>query len=199
MTRADISAGWYRSRADRYTEIAAIPEWYTYLAPSHPKLTGKMAVFDRLLGLVRNRLGLNLGCGASAHDVFSLTSAGYDLRETLPFPDGSFDFAYCDSVLQHRAPPEVNGTSLPEAVRVFKPGGALQLLLKWESGVLTVRDSTYDKDRDFLLYDTEQIVERLRQLGMTLVEAEDSAIPGDVLRCTDSRQIEICLMWARKD
>lgn len=93
----------------------------------------------------------------------------------------------------------MNGTLLPEAVRVLKPGGVLQLLFKCGSGVLTVRDPTYDEDRNLLLYDAEQIVDRLRQLGMTLVEAEDSAIPGGVLRSTDFRQIELSVMWARKD
>lgn len=80
LTQADISANWYRSRADCYAEVAANPEWYTYLAHSHPKLTDEMAVFDRLLELLRGHHGLNLGCGASAHDVFNLTSAGYDVE-----------------------------------------------------------------------------------------------------------------------
>ena len=48
----------------------------------------------------------------------------------------------------------------------------------------------YDKGRNFLFLDAEQIVGRLRQLGMTLVETEDPEIPDGVLRCTDSRQIE---------
>ena len=48
----------------------------------------------------------------------------------------------------------------------------------------------YDKSRNFLFFDAEQIVDRLRQLGMTLAEAEDPAIPDGGLRCTDSRQIE---------
>ena len=39
-----------------------------------------MAVFDRLLELLRGHHGLNLGCGASAHDVFNLTSAGYEVE-----------------------------------------------------------------------------------------------------------------------
>ena len=48
----------------------------------------------------------------------------------------------------------------------------------------------YDKGRNFLFLDAEQIVGRLRQLGMTLVETEDPEIPDGVLRCTDFRQID---------
>ena len=51
MTQADISAEWYRRRADRYAEIAADPDWYTFVTHSHPNLTDELAVFDRLLPL----------------------------------------------------------------------------------------------------------------------------------------------------
>jgi SAM-dependent methyltransferase len=186
-----------------------------------------MAVFARLLELVLGPRGLDLGCGPSAHDMVNLTSAGYDvegldaieeniavakrnrpelaaklivhdLREALPFADAFFDFAYCDSVIQHLAPSDVNEMMLPEAVRILKPGGVLQLVFKCGNGVVTVHDPTYDEDRNFQLYDPDQILHRLQEVGMTLVEGDDTAVLGGVLRCTDFRQISYCVMWTRK-
>ena len=61
MTQADISAEWYRRRADRYAQIAADPDWYTFVTHSHPNLTDELAVFDRLLELLRGPHGLDLG------------------------------------------------------------------------------------------------------------------------------------------
>lgn len=227
MTQTDISADRYRSRADRYAEIAANPDWYSYTNPSHPALTDEMAVFTRLLELVPGPRALDLGCGASAHDMFNLTNSGYDvegldaieeniavakrnhpelaaklivhdLREALPFADAFFDFAYCDSVIQHLAPSDVNEMMLPEAVRILKPGGVLQLVFKCGNGVVTVHDPTYDEDRNFQLYDPDQILHRLQEVGMTLVEGDDTAVLGGVLRCADFRQISYCVMWTRK-
>lgn len=227
MTEPNISAEWYRQHAARYAQIAADPDWYTFLTHSHPKLTDELAVFDRLVELVPGKRGLDLGCGAGARDVFRMSSAGYDvqgldaieeniavakqlhpdladklsvhdLRRPLLFADASFDFAYCDSVFQHLEPAEVHGILLPEAVRVLKVDGVLQLLFKSGRGFKTIRDPGYDEERSFRLYDPNEVVERLQLLGMSLVEPEKLGAIGGIQHCTDPRQIDICIMWARK-
>ncbi len=228
MTEPNTSADWYRQRADRYAQIAVDSNWYTYQTHSHPKLTDELAVFDRLVELVPGQRGLDLGCGAGARDVFRMRGAGYDvqgldaieeniavanrlhpeladylsvhdLRTPLLFTDAAFDFAYCDSVFQHLESAEVHGILLPEAVRVLKVGGVLQLLFKCGRGIKTIRDPAYDEDRSFRLYDPNEVVGRLQLLGMSLVEPEKLGAIGGIQRCTDYRQIDICIMWARKD
>ena len=123
----------------------------------------------------------------------------HDLREWLPFRDASFDFAYCDSVFQHLEPDDVNDTLLPEAARVLKARGILQLLFKCGRGIKTIHDPQYGEVRRFRLYDPRDVVLSLIELGMVLVEADSASEMGGVLRCTDPRQIDLCVLWARKE
>lgn len=50
----------------------------------------------------------------------------------LPYPDGRFDFVWCNGVLHHTSDPE---TGLSELVRVLRPGGRLFLLLYGKGGL----------------------------------------------------------------
>lgn len=47
-----------------------------------------------------------------------------DATETFPFPDKTFDFVYCSSVIEHLHDPTV---LLPESTRVLRPGGKILL------------------------------------------------------------------------
>ena len=224
---AQVSEEWYRGHARRYSEVAHDFLQSVFVKHSHPDLTDEYAVFDRLLELVPGRIGLDLGCGAGARDVARLTEKGYDvtgvdsieenialaveqhpnlngkvsvhdLGNPLPFADESFDFAYCDSVLQHLTEAEVYETLLPEAARVLRSGGVLQLLFKAGNGIETVLDPQYNEERSFRLFDPTAVAARLGELGMVLVEPGANGEMGGVMLCADHRDIDIAVLWARK-
>lgn len=172
--------------------------------------------------------GFDAGCGAGARDVFLLHQPGYDmtgvdaiaenvsvarqlhpeiagrlsvadLSEPLPFEDASFDFAYCDSVIQHLDADAVFGVILPQLVRILRPGGVLQMLFKCGEGFATVHDPDYGVERSFHLYDEHAVLRRLEELGCGLVEADSPDKLGGLLYCQDHRAIPICVFWVRLD
>ena len=227
MTLQDISADWYRLRAERYAQVAADLTQSIFVTQSHPKLTDELVVMERLMELAPGPQGLDLGCGAGARDVYRFSQAGldvtgvdaieenvavahrlhpeladkvwvHDLRRPLPFESERFDFAYCDSVIQHLEPDEVKGTLLAEAARVLKPGGVLQLIFKCGQGIATIVDREYDAERSFRLYDADEVRGWLEGLGMRLIEAGSPDELGGVLHCADHRLIDTCVMWTRK-
>ncbi|WP_243358657.1 class I SAM-dependent methyltransferase [Fundidesulfovibrio terrae] len=77
---------------------------------------------------------LNLGCGARHHPDwvnvdFSSHSPGvlaHDLKEPLPFPDGTFDAVYHSHVLEHLPRAAVPGF-LAECRRVLRPDGVIRV------------------------------------------------------------------------
>ncbi len=79
---------------------------------------------------------LNLGCGTRYKpnwtnvDMRSNSSKviEHDLRQPLPFTDGSFDFVYSSHVLEHFAR-EAGETLLRESVRVLSPGGIVRVVV----------------------------------------------------------------------
>lgn len=222
-----VSEEWYRSHAHAYADVARDFTQSVFVSHSHADLTDEYAVFDRLLELAPGNRCLDLGCGAGARDVARLHGMGYDTRgidsiqenidvalelhpelkdrvsvhdlgEPLPFVDRSFDFAYCDSVVQHLTEAEVYGTLLPEAVRVLVAGGVLQLLFKCGNGIATIHDPQYYVERSFRLFDADAVAQRLSELGMRLIEQGPDGKMGGVLHCADHRGIDIAVLWAKK-
>jgi SAM-dependent methyltransferase len=223
----NISADWYRRHAERYAQVADEWSQSIWVTHSHPALTDEQAALDRLVALAPGRCGLDVGCGAGARDVYRLMLAGYDvtgidtieenvalartrhpeiaarvsvhdIREPLPFADASFDFAFCNSVIQHLEPEALYGVTLPEFARVLRPDGALQLIFKCGSGVLTIEDPDYGAERSFRLYEPDEVIARLAELGLALVRPRTAGEMGGVLHCEDHRRIDTCVMWVQQ-
>jgi SAM-dependent methyltransferase len=223
----DTSAEFYRRNAERYAEVAHGYLQSVYVKSSNPLLTDDSVLLSRSRLLSPGRRCLDAGCGAGARDVFALWRAGCDvwgidaiqeniilarqlhpeiarfvsvadLRDRLPFDDGSFDLVLCDAVLQHISEAETLLITLPELVRVLRPGGILQLMFKHGRGVLTLFDADYGEERSFLLHDETRIVQRLTALGMDLVEAGDDAELGGIMYFTDPKGADHCVFHMRK-
>lgn len=223
----DYSGKFYTRYAGRYAEVSHQLLQSIYIKSSHPELTGDLDLLDHLKTLVSGRRGLDAGCGPGARDVYNLWSDGYDmfgidavkeaidtaiqlhpgirerlmaadLREGLPFAASSFDFVICNGVIQHIAPEIVKRVTLPELTRVLKRGGVLQLMFKNGRGVLTVWDKDYGTKRAFQLYDEQEVLMTLRNLGMELVESNRADQLGGIMFFTDPKETEHCVFYMRK-
>ena len=224
----DISPDFYRQHARSYAEKAQTSTLTAFNNPSHPRLLHNGVLAERLRELVPvGSRGLDAGCGAGAHDVFSYWEHGYDIQgidaveenilearrlhpeiasrvsvadlsQPLDWPDASFDFAVCNAVIQHIAPDTALGVTIPELARVLRSGGVLQLMFKSGNDVATVYDAEYDTDRSFQLYAVEEIVGLLADHGLRVVPAEGDRLGGAML-FTDYKPMEHCVLFARKD
>ena len=223
----DYSAEFYRHHAERYSDVSHQLIQSVYLRSSHPALKGDLDLLKRLRELAPGRKGLDAGCGAGARDVYYLWRDGYDmygidavpenidkagelhpeiadrvsvadLRDPLGFPEESFDFVICSAVIQHIAPEQVVGVTLPELARVLRPGGILQIMFKNGRGVTTVYDRDYGVERSFQLYDENEVLGVLRSHGLELVEADDPAILGGIMYFTDPKPVDHCVCYLRK-
>jgi SAM-dependent methyltransferase len=224
------SLDFYRRHAQRYAELSHEFIHSVYSECSHPALKGDMDLLNRLVELARGRRGVDAGCGAGARDVYLLWNRGYDmygldavteniqiardrhpeiadrlqvadLRESLPFPDASFDLALCNAVIQHIPAAVTKGVTLPELARVLRPGGVLQLMFKTGSGVETVVDTAYGEegvDRSFELYDENQLLEVLEDCGCRLIDAGPAGQMGGFLYFKDPKPMRHCVFWVRK-
>ena len=223
----DLSPDFYRHHARSYAEKAQSPTQTALTNTSHPLLQHYSAIGERLRELApAPARGLDAGCGAGAHDVFSYWQRGYDvygidaveeniqearrlhpeiaervavadLSRPLDWPDASFDFVICNAVIQHIPPEGVLGVTLPEFARVLRPGSVLQLMFKSGSGVATVYDHEYDTDRTFQLYGVDEIVGVLEQCGLQVLPASAEHLGGAML-FTDYKDMEHCALFARK-
>ena len=221
------SEHFYRQHAARYAEVAHQFLQSVYLTSSHPALTNDLDLLERLQALAPGQRGLDAGCGAGARDVYYFWQRGFDmhgidavaeniqqaqmlhpeiadrvavadLRQPLDFPDRWFDFVLCNAVIQHIAPSQVYGVTLPEFARVLKAGGILQLMFKNGAGVHTVYDRDYKVERSFQLYNEHAILSTLQSHGMEVVEAEPQDGVGGIMYFTDPKPMQHCVVHLRK-
>ena len=124
-----------------------------------------------------------------------------DLREPLPFTDSEFDFVLCNAVIQHIPETVTVEVTLPELVRVLRPGGVLQLMFKTGAGTETVADNAYGEqsvERTFALYDENKMLQVLEGCGCELVHEETDGSMGGFLYFKDPKPMRHCVFWARK-
>jgi SAM-dependent methyltransferase len=77
---------------------------------------------------------LNLGCGTDYHSAFvnvDLVAApgviSHDLRQGIPFPDGTYDLVYHSTMLSHLRPSDALSL-MRECRRVLKPNGVCRVV-----------------------------------------------------------------------
>lgn len=87
-------------------------------------------------------LKLNLGCGPNPKqgwvniDLTDRADLRLDLREPLPFGDGSVSFIYTEHFFEHLEFPNEAEALLREAARVLAPGGTLSIAVPDAEGPL---------------------------------------------------------------
>jgi len=224
---SDISPSFYRAHASRYAEINKLGLQRTYVISSHAGLKGNHSLLKHLKKLTWGIRGLDAGCGAGALDVGRLLEDGYDicgvdvideniqmgvdyyphlkgrlwtsdLSQKIFFPDQTFDFVMCNAVIQHIPPQDVYSTTLPELVRVLKPGGVLLLMFKVGKGIRTVFDKNYGERRDFQLFQEHDILAHLNKDGMNLIEKHDEEDLGGLMYFTNPKGDKNCVFYTRK-
>ena len=220
------SREFYKQHAERYSQVFHEFIQSDFSNISHSKLADELNILRRMKGLIPlGARGLDAGCGAGARDVYLYWKDSYDmfgfdageeniavaksqhpeianrifvgnLNNLIPYEDNWFDFLTCNAVIQHIERDIVMGSVLPEFARVLRPGGILQLMFKVGSGDITIYDKDYGVDRFFRLYSADQILLRLEELGMEIVEEEENGL-GGVMYFTDTKPVEHCLLFAR--
>ena len=226
-TTPDFSESFYRRHAQRYAEVSHNFIQSVYTDMSHPMLGSDRDLMDRLMELVPSgSRGLDAGCGAGARDVYFYWQRGYDiygvdaveenilearrlhpeisdrvevadLRQTLGYTDGSFEFVMCNAVIQHIDPDIALGTTLTELARVLKAGGVLQLMFKYGDGIATVYDRDYGVDRTFQLYAVDEVLNVLEHLGLKVIPEVEGKL-GGVMYFKDPKPMNHCVFFARK-
>lgn len=223
----DFSPDFYRRQARRYAEVAHEYGQSVYLDASVPGLTDDLVLLARAMELAPGLSCLDAGCGAGARDIFTLWANGWDaygidavaeniqvarewhpgiadrvsvadLCVPLPFGDERFDLVLCNAVLQHIPHEQGLAVTLPELVRVLRPGGILQLMFKQGRGTLTVFDPDYHEKRTFLLYDEQEVLSILASLGMDLVDVDENTGLGGRMYFTDTKGASHFACHARK-
>ena len=69
-------------------------------------------------------------------------------------------------------------------------------MFKVGTGDITIYDKDYGVDRFFRLYSADQILLRLEELGMEIIEEEENGL-GGVMYFTDTKPVKHCLLFAR--
>ncbi len=217
---------WYDHHAERYAEVAEQFIQSKWSSPSDLAIQGEMAVLRHLIELVGpSAKGLDAGCGPGARDTSIFQQSGYDmtgvditqeglrvavknhpeligrllrsdLSKSLPFRNGSFDFVYCNSVIQHLNIGIVHTVLLPELVRVLKEGGILQLLFKRGDGVIRLKDPQYETHRSFGLFQEHSLIDVLAERDCTMIKKPNGS--DAIVYGVDNRNIHICAFWVRK-
>ena len=220
------SREFYKQHAERYSQVFHEFIQSDFSNISHSKLTDELNIMRRMKGLIPlGARGLDAGCGAGARDVYlywkdSYNMIGFDageeniavtksqhpeiadrvfvgnLNNSIPYEDSSFDFVTCNAVIQHIERDIVMGSVLPEFARILRAGGILQLMFKVGMGDITIYDKDYGVDRFFRLYSTDEVLLRLEELGMEIIEEEEDGL-GGVMYFTDTKPVEHCLVFAR--
>lgn len=91
------------------------------------------AIFDQYLRHSEGPRKLHLGCGGNYLAGWLNTDyyrddkrSRLDVTKRFPFPDGSFDFAFSEHMIEHISYTDAR-TMISECFRVLKPGGVLRL------------------------------------------------------------------------
>jgi ubiquinone/menaquinone biosynthesis C-methylase UbiE len=120
-----------------------------------------------------------------------------DLTQPLDFPDNSFDFIICNTVIQHINLNSLTNVTFPEWTRILKPGGIIQLMFRSGHGTQTIQDVEFNDQRSFYLYQPQEILEILARYGLSLIPEENGNL-GGIIYVTDVRPMENCIFCVRK-
>jgi predicted SAM-dependent methyltransferase len=99
-------------------------------------------------------LKLNIGCGRKVRpgwvniDLVAAADLQLDLREPLPFPDGSVGIVYSEHFFEHLEYPDEARGFLRESLRVLEPGGVFSVGVpdtEWPLRCYATDDDAYFK------------------------------------------------------
>lgn len=77
------------------------------------------------------------GCDEGRNEKYNFSVVKADVRESLPYPDSTFDRVFCISTIEHMNDGEEVKRAANEMVRVLKPNGLL---------VITIDDGIFQKE-----------------------------------------------------
>lgn len=158
---------------------------------------------QKLLEVHQDRVMLNIGCGTdykdgwinidnNSDDNIEKVDLNWDLRNPLPFNDGSIDFIFNEHFIEHLTVEEAQ-KSIKDFMRVLKPGGVMRIAMPDLEDVIELyNDKNWRKrpviknhNMEFVrtraelvnmsfswwghkwLYDWEELVRRLKDAGCT--------------------------------
>ncbi len=220
----DISENFYRKYAQRYAEVSQQRLQSIYLDSSHTAFRDDQDKMDFLPQVIPGPRGLDTGFGAAARDMAYFQSRELDvygidaikenvevasmlnpdlrgrllianLKHAIPFDDRVFDFVVNNAVIQHIDAETVTQHVLLEFHRVLRPGGVLLLAFKRGNGVLTVYDPHFETHRTFQLFDEQELLSRLVDIGFEPIEIVDD---HDMIHYVDGKGAELCILYLRK-
>jgi|688.fasta_scaffold395562_1 SAM-dependent methyltransferase len=201
--------------------------WSEYTNISHPGFKNDLDLIRQVKQFIApGAKGIDAGCGPLAREVFCFYEDGYDmygmdvvpeniqtaleyhpsladrlfladLTQPLDFPDNSFDFIICNTVIQHINLNSLTNVTFPEWTRILKPGGIIQLMFRSGHGTQTIQDVEFNDQRSFYLYQPQEILEILARYGLSLIPEENGNL-GGIIYVTDVRPMENCIFCVRK-
>lgn len=172
------------------------------------KLSRKTQNPEDLIKKVKGLVKLNVGCGTdykkgwinidnNSDENIDKLDLNWDMRNPLPFPDGSVDYIFNEHFFEHLAP-EDGVKVMGDLRRVLKPGGVLRIAMPDLEGVVNtylhvplsedpvIKEFNIDfvKTRaewmnmsmrwwgHMWLYDWEELERRLGEAGFTTVKRQ---------------------------
>lgn len=158
---------------------------------------------QKLLEAYQDKVMLNIGCGTDYKDGWinidnnsdnniDKVDLNWDLRDPLPFKDGSIDFIFNEHFIEHLTVEEAQ-KSIKDFMRVLKPGGVMRIAMPDLEDVIELYNDKNWRKRPVIknhsmefvrtraelvnmsfswwghkwLYDWEELVRRLEDAGCT--------------------------------
>lgn len=120
---------------------------------------------------------LNIGCGTdykkgwvnvdnNSDNNITKLDLNHDLRNPLPYKDGSVDFIFNEHFLEHLTVEE-GQSAIKDMMRVLKPGGVLRIAMPdLEGAVLAYNDAGWKKKKFIKNHQLEFVQTRAEMLNM---------------------------------
>lgn len=122
------------------------------------------------------------GCDVDEDIVMSFPKDNYNKKfnytlgcdKKLPYDNNELDFVVCSCVIQHLNSMEELNRGLHEIARVLKKGGKFYLMFKAGTNdtLLTHHNKYYNEERQFRVFEPNNIEQVVKQFNMTVKEEE---------------------------
>ncbi len=183
-------------------------ETYNAQASSYQSSRAKFldtTTIDRFLTMVSGKTILDMGCGPG-RDTSVFVEKGYevvgiDLAQSfvdiargdvpgatfrhmdvldLKFPDETFDGIWCNAVLLHLIPEDIE-FALKEAFRVLKPGGTMYVSMKKGEHQETIIDPRLKDAKRFFSYVQKDVISKIfTSVGFEIVDMYENSVHNTI-------------------